>query len=148
MELIQIVVLSSVLANDQKKLLREIIGNYEPISLEKSPMKDLENDKYKSFLTKRINITKLGTSFNKLMNTSFNSLYEETMKEHSKVFEMWVSNLYEDIILNIGGMNPTLKLYLDKINELTKRKLQLENNCEKLKEQTSLIVDLISWKER
>ena len=110
-------------------------------------MKDLENNKYKSFLSKRINIAKLGTSFNKLMRSSVNSLYEETMRKHGQEFETWVQKLYDVIVLNIGGMNPTLKLYLDKINELTERKQQLENNCEILKEQTSLIIDLISWKE-
>ena len=146
-DLIKIVVLSTVLAEKQKELLKEIIGNYEPITLKKSPMKDLENNKYKSFFSKRINISKLGTSFNKLMGISVNSLYEETMREHSQVFETWVQKLYEVIVFNIGGMNPTLKLYLDKINELTERKQQLENNCEILKEQTSLIIDLISWKE-
>lgn len=146
-DLIKIVVLSTALADEQKELLKEIIGKYEPIILEKSPMKDLENNKYKSFLSKRINIAKLSTSFNKLMRSSVNSLYEKTMREHSQVFETWVQNLYDVIVLNIGGMNPTLKLYLDKINELTERKQQLENNCEILKEQTSLIIDLISWKE-
>lgn len=146
-DLIKIVVLSAVLAEEQKELLKEIIGNYKPIILEKSPMKDLENNKYKSFLSKRINIAKLGTSFNKLMRSSVNSLYEETMRKHGQEFETWVQKLYDVIVLNIGGMNPTLKLYLDKINELTERKQQLENNCEILKEQTSLIIDLISWKE-
>lgn len=146
-DLIKIVVLSTALADEQKELLKEIIGKYEPIILEKSPMEDLKNNKYKSFLSKRINITKLGTSFNKLMRSSVNSLYEKTMREHSQVFETWVQNLYNVIVSNIDGMNPTLKLYLDKINELTERKQQLENNCEILKEQTSLIIDLISWKE-
>ena len=132
---------------NQKEQLKDIIGNYKPITLEKSPMKDLENNKYKSFFSKRINISKLGTSFNKFMRSSVNSLYEETMREHSQVFETWLDTLYEVIVLNIGDMSPALKGFLETINQLTERKQQLENNCEILKEQTSLIIDLISWKE-
>lgn len=146
-DLIKIVVMSDVLADNQKEQLKDIIGNYKPITLEKSPMKDLENNKYKSFFSKRINISKLGTSFNKFMRSSVNSLYEETMREHSQVFETWLDTLYEVIVLNIGDMSPALKGFLETINQLTERKQQLENNCEILKEQTSLIIDLISWKE-
>lgn len=59
----------------------------------------------------------------------------------------WSDNLLDVIRLNIGGMNPKLKDYLDRITELKERNKQLENNKSDLEDYTQAIKEMISWKE-
>ena len=146
-ELIKIVAMSEALAEDQKKLVQEIIATYEMMNLEKQDIGDPQKKKYRSLLSNRIDVSKLGANFNKAMKNSIAKLYKDTQNRHKEVFENWVNELLNVIRLSIGEMNPTLKLYQDKIKELTNRKQQLERNRLDLENYTNAISEMISWKE-
>lgn len=145
--LIEIVALSEALAEEQKTVVKSIIADYRKIELRKEEVDTLENKRYRNIFSKRIDVKKIWVNLNSEMNKSVKFLSSKTALEHQQEFERWADNLLDEITLHIGGMNPTLKLYLDKIAELKNQKLKLERNQLLLKEYKQQIESLISWKE-
>lgn len=146
-ELTDIVTKSNALDDAQKNRIQEIIATYEQIQLNTQTIKDKDNKQWKKRFTNRINVSKLSDYFNKVIKDSIDTLYKETQLNHKHIFEDWIDKLFDVIRDNIVEMNPTLKLYSDKITEYKKRRQQLENNLSQLVDITEVIKEKISWKE-
>lgn len=149
---------NATIVEDKKNELSEVIASYQDIPLEESADEIfLREDFDKYFLsigaikigeTFRLNLSKLGMTYNRKLKEYVDNTYTEISANHLASFIKWSSKLLESITLHIQELNPVLRELVESIRIDTEKISDLENRQTRLTEYISQIENLMAWKNR
>ena len=149
---------NATIVEDKKNELSEVIASYQDIPLEESADEIfLREDFDKYFLsigaikigeTFRLNLSKLGMTYNRKLKEYVDNTYTEISANHLASFIKWSSELLESITLHIQELNPVLRELVESIRIDTEKISDLENRQTRLTEYISQIENLMAWKNR
>ena len=148
-ELVEIVSGSTVLSDDKKAEITDLILSYEDLNLESIAENTFIKDdfergiwigKIKIVSSDRLNISKLVEKYNAKMIEIVNGLQETIRSNHELSLNSWIINLLEIIRANVVEYNAALqeqakniKTISKKIQELEKRQIDLQNYTDQIK---------------
>lgn len=139
----------------KKNELSDVIESYPEVPLEDSTETTfLRSDFEKYFFSVgaikigesyKLNLTKLGATFNRKLNEYVQNTYTRISEGHREAFANWSSELFADICEHIQEMNPILKKLVGEIKKDTEKIADLENRQVRLVEYVEQIENFMVW---
>lgn len=156
--LIRIIKQDFSIVEAKKNELSEIIASYPEVPLEESGETTFTRENFEKYFfsvgaikigeTYKLNLSKLGATFNRKLNEYVKNTYVRISESHRETFVNWSSELLVNISEHIQEMNPSLKNLVEEIKKDTEKIADLENRQARLSEYVSQIENLMAWKQR
>ncbi len=157
-KLTAIILENDTIVEDKKNELAEIIATYQDIPLEKSTDEIFLREDFDKYVfsfgaikigqTYRLNLSKLGMTYNRKLEEYVDSTYIKIKENHKSSFINWASELLENISKHIQELNPTLKGLVENIKKDSEKIADLESRQARLAEYIDQIENLMAWKNR
>ena len=153
-ELIEVVTGSTVLNDDKKAEITDLILSYEDINLDNIAENtfvrdDLEKGvwigKFKIISSDRLNISKLVEKYNATMVEIVNDIGNTISTIHELNLDTWVSSLLDRIRVNVVEYNADLQEQEKNIKAISKKIKELEKQQADLKKYTAQIKSMLDW---
>ena len=148
-ELAQIVTDSSVLSEEKRKELSDIILEYQNVEFDYNTAGVFDKDsflrKYRD--SKRLDIRKLTNTFNEQLMEQISEYYSFLEISHAASFVSWLNNLMANITSNVALYNPRLHEKVGEINEVTARVDYYKSILSKMCGYRDELSGLMSWQE-
>ena len=148
-ELAQIVTDSSVLSEEKRKELSDIILEYQNVDFDYNTAGVFDKDsflrKYRD--SKRLDIRKLTNTFNEQLMEQISEYYSFLEISHAASFVSWLNNLMANITSNVALYNPRLHEKVGEINEVTARVDYYKSILSKMCGYRDELSGLMSWQE-
>jgi len=142
----------------KKNELSDVIVSYQDIPLEDSVEELFLRENFGKYFfsvgaiklgeTYKLNLTKLGATFNRKLNEYVENTYTSVGESHREAFANWSGELLANICEHIQEMNPALKDLVEKIRIDTEKIADLEKRQTRLAEYVSQIESMMVWKEK
>ena len=157
-KLTSIIMETSDIVDDKKNELSEIIASYQDIPMEESTEEVFLREDFDRYLfsfgtlklgeTYRLNLTKLGTTYNRKLKEYVDSTYIKIRESHRASFINWSAELLESICTHIQELNPSLRELVEEIRLDTEKISDLESRQARLSEYIGQIENLMAWKNK
>lgn len=156
--LIRIIMQDETIVDSKKNELSKVIDAFPDVPLEGlSEIRFLREEFGRFFLavgaikigeTYKLNLSKLGTTYNRKLDEYVKNTYMKISEGHKEAFANWSGELFADICEHIQEMNPFLKNLVEEIKKDTEKIADLENRQARLGEYVDQIENLMKWKKR
>ncbi len=157
-KLTKIIMENPTIVDDKKNELSGIIASYQDIPFEDSSEAIFLREDFDKYLfsigtikigeTYKLNLTKLGMTFNRKLSEYVVNTYTKISESHKASYNKWCAELLENISNHIQEMNPTLRGLVENIRIDSEKISDLENRQARLSEYVNQIEKLMDWKSR
>ncbi|MGN0423677.1 MAG: dynamin family protein [Acetatifactor sp.] len=157
-QLLSIITEEDSLLEAKKNELLEAISTYQEVPLENSTDTIFLREDFDKFFfsfgsfkfgeTYKLNLTKLGTTFNTKLNDYVDRTYLQISYGHRNAFVTWSDELFAHLCEHLQEMSPMLIKLVKEIQSDTEKIVDLENRQGRLTEYVNQIENLMNWKTR
>ena len=143
---------------EKKNELMAVVTSYQDIPFENSVDNVFLRENFNKYLfpfgglkivdTYKLNLSKLGATYNRALKEYVDRTYKRVHKTHSEMFQNWCDDLLENISCHIQEYNPVLKELVDKIRVDSEKIADLQDRQTRLAEYVDQIKNLMAWKNR
>ena len=153
-ELVEIVTGSTVLTDDKKAEITDLILSYEDLNLENIAENTFVRDdfekgiwigKIKIVSSDRLNINKLVGKYNAKMVEIVTNLCQMISQTHESSLNAWIANLLDMIRANVVVYNAALQEQAKNISDISRKIEELEKRQIDLKNYTEQIKSMLDW---
>lgn len=147
---------SSALSNEKKELLSDFILAYQNIDFEHHTEVDFQKEQFELIIKifkveigkkNKINLDKLGRSYNRKMIRNIKMIGERVTKSHINCMENWQQGFYHRILENIFSYNPELRSRYKELRALRDAIDDMKQKKERILDYANAIEHEMAWKE-